>query len=155
MNYEKRITKTELLVMRFIFVQYNKIKKGDFLMLKNLVAVGIGGAIGAVLRYALALLLPNSSLLATFSVNIIGAFLLAYFLSYRALRHYPKNTVQLFFGTGVLGAFTTFSTLALEIVQALQDEKMFLALSYLSLSFFVGLGASLLGYYVAKRGIAL
>lgn len=83
--------------------------------------VMVGGALGALARYAVGLLLRSAFLgpggvafpLATLVVNVSGSFLLA-FVSSVALRGIVSPQALVAVGTGFLGAFTTFSTFAFE-----------------------------------------
>lgn len=74
--------------------------------MQDVLKVGLGGMVGASLRYALSFMF--SAPFATLCCNLLGAFLLAYILT--------KYQRSLFFGTGVLGAFTTFSTFSAEVI---------------------------------------
>ena len=69
--------------------------------------VGVGGMLGATLRYAVSLIIVSP--FATLLVNLLGAFILALILA--------RTKRSLFFGTGVLGSFTTFSTFSYELTQ--------------------------------------
>jgi CrcB protein len=85
-------------------------------------AVALGGAIGAVLRYALTLVFPDSSTgfpWTIFAVNVVGCFVLAILPAIEVVRENPLLPPLL--GTGVLGGFTTMSTYA-EQARALADS---------------------------------
>jgi CrcB protein len=74
-----------------------------------LVAVAVGGALGAVLRHGVTVATPDGSGFpwTTFTVNVTGAFLLALLPAVAAVRRHMLLPPLL--GTGVLGGFTTFS----------------------------------------------
>lgn len=75
--------------------------------------VGTGGAIGALLRYAVNERIETESFPAgTFTVNVVGSFVLAALTFAGA-----SNEVLLLFGTGVCGSFTTFSSFSFETVR--------------------------------------
>lgn len=85
-----------------------------------IVAVAVGGALGAVARY-LAMgqiehLLGNSFPWGTLAVNVLGAFLLGVLIEFSALAWSPSPELRAMLVVGVLGAFTTFSTFALDMV---------------------------------------
>jgi fluoride exporter len=84
-----------------------------------LAAVGVGGALGTLLRAALHLAFPTaegSFPWTILGVNVLGATALAW-LTVLLLRRRPHDReLQLFVGAGVLGSFTTFSALALDAV---------------------------------------
>ncbi|MGA8363777.1 MAG: fluoride efflux transporter CrcB [Solirubrobacteraceae bacterium] len=106
----------------------------------ELVAVGAGGAVGALGRVGLEqawLTAPGSWPWATFAVNILGAFLLGSLTT--GLRHGPVSipTYRLL-GTGFCGALTTFSTMQLELLQMLDRARYDLAIGYVSASVVVG-----------------
>lgn len=85
--------------------------------LASIIAVGSGGAIGAITRFYVAIEVtkhfPHNIPIATLSVNIIGSFfigiLIALFLTYT-----PSEVIKAFLITGLLGALTTYSTFAIE-----------------------------------------
>lgn len=88
----------------------------------GVIAVALGGALGCVLRWALALafnpVLPNLAL-GTLAANLTGALLMGIVLG--AIDHFPSISLQmrLFLATGFLGGLTTFSTFAAESVALL------------------------------------
>lgn len=101
--------------------------------------VGVGGMIGATLRYAISLIviLPFATLL----VNLLGAFVLAVILA--------RTKRSLFFGTGVLGSFTTFSTFSYEVTQL----PPLGAISYVMCTVIGGCIAAVLGQRVGARRV--
>lgn len=122
-----------------------------------LLAVGVGGVLGTGARYGLALLLPPSDgwPVATLAANLLGAFLLGFLLE--ALQRRGEETprtvlLRLGLGTGVLGAFTTFSSLALEVERLLAGGAPAQAVGYLALSLAGGFLACLAGVLLAARG---
>lgn len=121
--------------------------------------VALGGAVGATLRYALARALPTDAgdfPAATFLTNVGGAFLLGILLETLA-RLGPdvgtRRTVRLALGTGVLGAFTTYSALAVEVTVLGRDGHAGLGAGYGLLSAVAGFGAAAVGIALgARRG---
>ena len=119
--------------------------------------VALGGAIGSVLRYAVALALPvhdGGWPLATLTVNVVGAFALGWLLEGLAGRGRETLRVRrlrLFAGTGLLGGFTTYSSLALETERLLAAGDVALALAYLSVTLVVGSLAAAAGVAVGLR----
>lgn len=81
--------------------------------------VFVGGSIGTAARYLLSTVIPSwqGIPLATFAVNVVGAFALGLLLE-ALIRRGPdegvRRDLRLLLGTGVLGGFTTFSTFAVE-----------------------------------------
>ncbi|SEO38333.1 CrcB protein [Halogranum amylolyticum] len=99
--------------------------------------VGTGGALGALLRHYVSRLVDVEAYPAgTFAVNVLGSFLLGVvtFLG-------VDETLLLFFGTGVCGSFTTFSSFSVETVRLWETGEPARAV--------VNAGANLLGAGVA------
>lgn len=123
-------------------------------MLKMYIAVGIGGIVGTVLRYLISLTFTsehfNSFPWATLIVNITGALLLTFivFQPYFIRRLSTVNFVAL--TTGLIGSYTTFSTLMLEFTMLIQHDR-WTATIYLMSTIFGGLFASFLGYIIAYK----
>ena len=116
-------------------------------MVKNFFLVGLGGGIGSVLRYAALLFLNNKSFpLATFTVNIIGSFIIGLVLALSVKDESFLNNWKLFLATGICGGFTTFSALSAENVLLLQNGKYFIALGYIAASIVLGIAAAWLGF---------
>ena len=104
----------------------------------TLLAIGIGGFIGAILR-AYVVFLVNSNIkhnipFGTLSVNLIGSFLLGILIGliefYIIQNHYIKSLLT----TGILGAFTTFSTFAIESFFLFKNSLYLEAISYILLN---------------------
>jgi CrcB protein len=110
--------------------------------------LAIGAGIGAPSRYWLDILLKkksNSDLpLGTLLINTLGSFVLGLVI------HSNKNTLLLF-GTGFAGAFTTWSTFALESHLLIKNKKHQHALLYLFSTLLFGLSAGALGIYLASK----
>lgn len=120
--------------------------------LRLYIAVGIGGMIGAVGRYSVSVLIDGSSVFpyATLMVNLIGCFLLSFLLNQVAIKQRLSPELFTALGTGMIGAFTTFSTFAVETVE-LADSRPFMALGYVLLSIIGGLAFCYTGMKVANR----
>jgi CrcB protein len=121
-------------------------------------AVAVGGALGGSARYAVGEALPPDERgipCATLTVNVSGAFVLAVLLVLVLDLWPPRRYVRPFVATGFLGAYTTFSSLAVEVDQRLSDGAFRTASLYLALTLVAGLGAAwlglLLGYSVVRR----
>lgn len=119
--------------------------------------VALGGAVGSGLRYALTLALPAESGAwpwATFAVNLLGAFALGWLLESLARRGPETDRLRrlrLFAGTGVLGGFTTYSALALDVETLVADGRWQVALAYAGATLLLGLVAALLGVLTGLR----
>jgi fluoride exporter len=121
---------------------------------RNLMLVAVGGAIGALARVGLAQAFPTPDDVfpwTTFAENVGGAFALALTLTLLAERFTGDPAVRLFLCTGALGAFTTYSTLATELVVRLTGADVLLAVIYAVASLLTGLLAAFAGMRVARR----
>jgi fluoride exporter len=99
----------------------------------NWLAVAIGGALGSVTRYGVALLLPTlpgKFPWSTFIVNFVGSFLIG--IAYVLIVQKPilSPELRLWLMTGFLGGFTTFSSFSLEALQLWQQGQNLQALIY-------------------------
>jgi CrcB protein len=116
--------------------------------------VAAGGVIGALGRYALAEALPHDPdewPWATLLTNLSGAFLLAVLLVVLSRRFPTERYVRPLFGTGVLGGYTTFSTLSVDVVELIDRGQGWLALGYVVVSVAGLVAACFAGLYLARR----
>ena len=117
-----------------------------------LALVACGGAVGGLLRFVAVTLLPHDPgawSWATLLVNTVGAFALAALLGVLARR--PSERVRLLVGTGLLGALTTFSGLAVDAVLLADAGRPGTAAAYVVVSLAALLGAAVLGARVVRR----
>jgi len=118
--------------------------------LRRLVAIYLGGVLGALARVGLAQATPHGPAgwpWGTFVVNMLGALALGYFFA-RLGDHPEDNLAHPFLTTGICGTLTTFSTLQLELFEMVDAGHLGLALAYL--------GATLVaGFACVRAGIAL
>ncbi len=122
---------------------------------RALLAVGIGGAIGAILRYAV-----GSAFLqrfgpgfpwGTLTINITGSFLIGIVAQLAATRAFGVTPmVRIFAATGVLGGYTTFSTFSLDTLVLVGDGPAVLAALYAAASVIGGLFAAYAGQVLAR-----
>lgn len=122
----------------------------------SLLFVAIGGVIGAILRYIINLLiLPLHAFpLATLLINWSGCLFLGWFLTKTQVRLKLSSNIKLGIGTGITGAFTTFSTFSVDTVQLIVNQHFLLAVSYLCASVLGGLLFAWLGFCIARLGKA-
>jgi len=116
-------------------------------------AVAVGGFIGALGRYELALAWPTASghfPWATFTINVSGAFLLGLVLTLLLERVGASRYMRPFFCVGVLGAWTTMSTFAVEDDLLIKDGHVAIAIAYVVATVVVGLAATLVCVAVAR-----
>jgi len=121
---------------------------------RELAAVFAGGAIGTLTRAGLETLAapePGRWPWPTFIVNIVGAFLLGYFVT-RLLERLPTSSYRRpLLGTGLCGGLTTFSTMQVETVKMLEHHHYALAVGYTVASITAGLIAVYLATAMTRR----
>jgi len=117
------------------------------MQLREFLLVGLGGAIGSMLRYGVGLLIKSFLIVpaGTFMVNMIGSFLIGLISGMAANDPKFQQNWYIFLATGLCGGFTTFSALSWEGLQLLQQQRIPLYLFYVMSSIlggllFVGLG---------------
>jgi CrcB protein len=128
-------------------------------MLNIYLSLALGGAIGACLRFfvanAVVKAVPGhlsiaSLSLGTLVVNILGSFLIGVlFVLLHEKAHIPMSLKPMLM-TGLLGAFTTFSTFSLETLTHLTDGHYWQALSYVLLSVICCVFATFVGVSVTR-----
>jgi CrcB protein len=121
---------------------------------RELAAVFAGGALGTLARAGLALAVPTDPAhwpWSTFTVNIVGAFLLGYFTT-RLLERLPLSSYRRpLLGTGVCGGLTTFSTMQVEALKMIEHHHYGLAIGYTCASIVLGLIAVHLASALVRR----
>ncbi|MGE5484935.1 MAG: fluoride efflux transporter CrcB [Ignavibacteriales bacterium] len=124
-----------------------------------LAAIAVGGAVGAVFRYLISWHLGNVFGVifpwGTLAINLSGSFLMGILHSI-TLAGTLAPQVRSFAAIGMVGAFTTFSTFALESLIMLREGEAFRALGYVLLSTILGVFCALVGLTVGNivaRGV--
>lgn len=118
--------------------------------------VGLGGGIGSLMRWQLGLVFQEkyrgSFPASTFIINITGAFALGFLSTYFSI--YWQNSYSDFLNagiyTGLIGGYTTFSTMQLEALKLVNKSERNLALFYLFLSVIAGLLSAWAGISIAN-----
>ena len=117
-------------------------------MIKSLLLVGAGGALGSIARYLLTLLLAYFAICGEWAillVNVVGSFLIG--LSIPLL----SNGSYLFAVVGFCGGFTTFSTFSSQALSLFQSGARLQATAYILASVVVSILSVLLGIYLAGK----
>ena len=119
----------------------------------NLILVATGGALGAILRYLLTNISKTlfvSSIYGTISVNIIGSFLIGYFITSNFGNNLSENFIKFFLIIGLLGSFTTFSAFSYEVLDLINSKKYVSSFSYIFISIFICIISAYLGTLLNK-----
>lgn len=109
----------------------------------NIIAVGLGGFVGAVCRYLIGLISVSESTIfpiKTFAINIIGCLAIGMITMIASKNSAISSYLILFLKVGVCGGFTTFSTFALESADLIKNGNSLIALMYMLGSVLVGVG---------------
>ena len=121
------------------------------------VLVAIGGAAGSVLRYGANRLaahyLGADTVVGTFAVNVAGSFLLGFLATVFIQRSGLPTEVRVMATVGLLGGFTTFSTLAYDGVRLMSSGEYARAGISLAANIVVGLAAAFLGVIAARATV--
>ncbi len=119
--------------------------------------VAIGGAIGAVLRYAVLGLAQAGNTVfpwGTFTVNTIGSFLIGFLWVFFEQGFLSPN-VRIFLFIGILGGFTTFSSFSLETMNLIRDSEKGLAMLNILFTMVSPLVCAFGGLFIGKYVVSL
>lgn len=122
--------------------------------MRRYLIVGSGGAIGAIARYWVGGLFKTGMggfPLGTFVINLSGSFILGLFLTLISEKYVVPAGWRLFFGTGFVGAYTTFSSFTNEVGALLQQGYWATGLFYASASLVSGMLSVGLGLISARK----
>ncbi len=115
--------------------------------------VALGGAVGAVLRYAVSGWTYHFSSgvfpWGTLAVNLIGSLIIGFLWGVSDVGVVSQN-MRLFLFIGIIGSFTTFSTFSLESFSLLRDGEYVLLMFNILFSVVLGIGLVFAGYLFAR-----
>ena len=121
----------------------------------NILLVGFGGFLGSVARYMSSVSIDqklNSTFpYGTFTVNLIGAFLLGLVYGWVAQNSNDASNTKLFLITGFCGGFTTFSTFAFENFNLLTNRMTTTSIAYSISSLLLGVLLVWIGIWIARH----
>ncbi len=120
----------------------------------TLLLVGVGGFIGAILRYALGGWIQNSFVnfpVGTLVINTTGSFFLGLIMYLSEYQGFFDDKTRIFLTIGIIGAFTTLSTFGYESFRLLDDSKLTLMAINLVSTVLFSMLAVYLGKIVALR----
>jgi len=117
--------------------------------------IGLGGFIGAVLRYLVScgihkLVREDSFPAGTFVVNMLGCFMIGLALCFASNTESFNENLKFFLVTGLIGAFTTYSTFSHDTFVLLNKRAYLLAFGNVAGQLFIGVLATFIGYLIAN-----
>jgi len=125
-------------------------------MINTIAAIAAGGAIGALMRYGVNIAavkaMGHGFPYGTLTVNIVGSFAMGALIVAFAHLWHPSETMRVFLVTGLLGAFTTFSTFSLDFANLFERGEYLATATYLSASIILSIAALFAGMAIV-RGI--
>lgn len=124
-------------------------------MLIKILAVFIGGGLGAVSRFLITFLCRSLfalPFLGTLLVNLVGCFFIGYTSGLLLNKiNITSHTLKLFITVGLLGGLTTFSTFNFELFELIKNGKFTLGILYFVVSCAGGLALTFFGYYLSVK----
>jgi CrcB protein len=124
-------------------------------MLKTLVFIAVGGALGAVMRFlsqaTVYELVGKTFPLGTLFVNVTGSFLMGLLSIFLVEKFNLSADWHLAILVGVLGSFTTFSTFSIETLVLFEQGDLFKAFTNITISIVLCIGAVWAGAFFAKQ----
>lgn len=120
--------------------------------IKNFLWVGLGGSIGAMLRFLISSVWKTENFpFSTLLINIAGSFFIGMIFAASLKDGVISEQFKLFLATGICGGFTTFSAFSLENMQLIRSGNFLIAGLYIALSILVGIAAVFLGFKLVNH----
>jgi CrcB protein len=121
----------------------------------HLIAVGVGGALGSIARFAvshgLLFVVPGYPAAGTLVVNVVGSLCIGFLAGAGVEHKWLSAEWRIFLVTGVFGGLTTFSSLALETsLLSRPPGPLWPGIAHLAANLVLGLGAVLVGEWLAR-----
>lgn len=120
----------------------------------KLLIIGLGGFLGAILRYLISKtavdIFGYTISYGTLIVNVAGSFALGLFYTLAIDKLVISENIRFFIGVGFLGAFTTFSTFSVESIHLFEDGHFMLSALNIILNITLSLAGAALGIIIAK-----
>lgn len=120
----------------------------------QILLVGLGGCIGAIMRYGITRWLLSTATtfpFATLLVNVLGSLLLGFFATWIAHKTSIESELRLLIQVGLFGALTTFSTFSLDTLNLINSGQLFKAMLNVVLNIALCLVAVWLGSLFARQ----
>lgn len=129
----------------------------EVINLQKIIYVGIGGFIGAAIRYIVtvqsAKIINSNMPLGTLIVNVVGGFLIGVIMELSMSTDLISPNLKLFLTTGIMGGLTTFSTFSYETINLIYDGRYILGIANILLNVLLSLGGVVLGRMLCNVGI--
>lgn len=123
-------------------------------MLSNFLIVGIGGAIGSMMRHGAGLLFLKAGWTnfpwSTLTINLLGSFCIGLIVGWLADVQNWSEEIRLFAVVGILGSFTTFSAFSLESVLLFERGQYLYAAFYVAASVILSIATTFLGLFLIR-----
>lgn len=125
--------------------------------MEKVLYVGIGGFIGAALRYLITIqsskLIDSNFPLGTLIVNVVGGFLIGLIVELSLTTNLVSPNLKLFLTTGIMGGLTTFSTFSIETISLINDGRILMGSANILLNVFLSLGGVVLAKIICGLAI--
>ncbi len=120
----------------------------------TVIAIAVGGALGALFRYFLgnqiSIMFGTNFAWSIFLINVIGSLLMGITIESFNLFSVSNEPMQKFMTIGILGAFTTFSTFSLDVINLVMENRLADAFIYIFASVILAIGFLFLGMQLVK-----
>lgn len=120
----------------------------------NLLVIAVGGALGSICRFAVSKFVQDYSgsgfSWGTTTVNVIGCFVIGLLWSLSNEKDFLSPASRFFFMIGFLGAFTTFSTYALETINFYRENELLFMAANILLNNLIGFIMIIMGIWVGR-----
>ena len=121
-------------------------------MIKSFLFVGLGGSLGAILRYFITTVWKTENFpFHTLSINITGCFFIGIVFALSEKTNLITENTKLFLATGICGGFTTFSAFSLENFQLLKTGEYLTAGFYILTSLAACIMATFIGFKIINN----
>jgi CrcB protein len=116
-------------------------------VLRNFIFIGLGGALGSMLRFGCSLLIGSKTFpFSTLLINITGSIIIGAVIAYSLKNETFSDNWKLFLATGICGGFTTFSSFSFENLQLFENGKFGMLAIYIGASVLLGIAGVWTGF---------